>query len=134
MLSKLFKSSNSDLILIRKFIKDFLIEKDVKDNLQYQIILAVGEAAMNVVQHAYQGGNPLKEIKINLELINDVIQIDLFDEGKKADPNKIKPRKLEDIRPGGLGTHFIKMVMDEVNWIEAKDKWVNHLELKKKLK
>jgi hypothetical protein len=24
--------------------------------------------------------------------------------------------------------------MDEVNWIEAKEKWVNHLELKKKLK
>ena len=134
MLSRLFNSRQSDLILIRNFIKDFLIEKNVEDNLQYQIILAVGEAAMNIVQHAYQGGNSSKEIKINIELINEIIQIDLFDEGKKADPNRIKPRKLEDIRPGGLGVHFIKMVMDEVNWIEAKEKWVNHLELKKKLK
>ena len=134
MLSQLFKSSKSDLILIRNFIKDFLIKNDVEDSLQYQIILAVGEAAMNIVQHAYQGGNSSKEIKIKIELINEIIQIDLFDEGKKADPNRIKPRKLEDIRPGGLGVHFIKMVMDEVNWIETKDKWVNHLELKKKLK
>jgi anti-sigma regulatory factor (Ser/Thr protein kinase) len=134
MLSKLFNSRQSDLILIRNFIKDFLIEKNVEDNLQYQIILAVGEAAMNIVQHAYQGGNSSKEIKVNIGLINKVIKIDLFDEGEKADQSRIKPRKLEDIRPGGLGVHFIKMVMDEVNWIEAKEKWVNHLELKKKLK
>ena len=134
MLSRLFNSRQSDLILIRNFIKDFLIEKNVEDNLQYQIILAVGEAAMNIVQHAYQGGNSSKEIKVNIGLINKVIKIDLFDEGEKADQSRIKPRKLEDIRPGGLGVHFIKMVMDEVNWIEAKEKWVNHLELKKKLK
>ena len=89
---------------------------------------------MNIVQHAYKGGNSAKEIKIAIELINDYIQIDLFDEGEKADPNKIKPRKLEEIRPGGLGTHFIKMVMDEVKWIEPEENWVNHLVLRKKIK
>ena len=46
---------------------------------------------------------------------------------------KKKAKKLEDIRPGGLGTHFIKMVMDDVQWGEVKDNWVNNLILKKKL-
>jgi len=46
---------------------------------------------------------------------------------------KKKAKKLEDIRPGGLGIHFIKMVMDDVQWGEVKDNWVNNLILKKKL-
>ena len=44
---------------------------------------------------------------------------DFYDQGDKADP-KNKTKKLEEIRPGGLGTHFIKMVMDEVLWLDLK--------------
>ena len=133
MLSKIFKAEKSDLTHIRKFIQDFLIENKIKEDLQYQVVLAIGEAAMNIVQHAYKGGNALKKIKINLDLINQTLILDFFDEGIKADPSKIKPRKLEEIRPGGLGTHFIKMVMDDVQWREPKDNWINHLTLKKKI-
>ena len=61
MLSKIFKAEKSDLNYIRTFIKDFLIEKKIKEDLQYQIILAVGEAIMNIVQHAYKGGNASKK-------------------------------------------------------------------------
>ena len=133
MLSKIFKAEKSDLNYIRTFIKDFLIEKKIKEDLQYQIILAVGEAIMNIVQHAYKGGNASKKIKVDLSLIDEILILDFFDEGIKADPSKIKPRKLEEIRPGGLGTHFIKMVMDDILWGETKDNWVNHLILKKKI-
>jgi len=133
VLSKIFKAEKSDLNYIRTFIKDFLIEKKIKEDLQYQIILAVGEAIMNIVQHAYKGGNASKKIKVDLSLIDEILILDFFDEGIKADPSKIKPRKLEEIRPGGLGTHFIKMVMDDILWGETKDNWVNHLILKKKI-
>jgi len=133
MPSKTFKAEKSNLLLIREFIKKFIIKNKIKDDLQYQIILAAGEASMNIVQHAYKGGDALKRIKVDLNLINKTLILDFFDEGLKADSSKIKPRKLEDIRPGGLGTHFIKMVMDEVQWGESKDNWVNHLILKKKI-
>ena len=76
---------------------------------------------------------PQKKIKVDLSLIDETLILDFFDEGIKADPSKIKPRKLEEIRPGGLGTHFIKMVMDDILWGETKDNWVNHLILKKKI-
>ena len=133
MLSKTFKAEKSDLNYIRTFIKDFLFEKKIDEDLQYQIILAAGEAIMNIVQHAYSGGDSSKKIKVDLSLIDKILILDLFDEGIKADPSKIKPRKLEEIRPGGLGTHFIKMVMDDIHWGESKDNWVNHLILKKKI-
>ena len=133
MLSKTFKAEKSDLTHIRKFIQDFITEKKIKEDLQYQVILAVGEATMNIVQHAYKGGDALKKIKVNIDLIDETLIFDFLDEGIKADQSKIKPRKLEEIRPGGLGTHFIKMVMDDIQWGEPIDNWVNHLILKKRI-
>ena len=133
MYSKTFKAEKSDLTHIRKFIQNFLIENKIKEDLQYQVILAIGEATMNIVQHAYQGGEPSKKIKVDLSFEGKLLRISFFDEGIKANPSKIKPRKLEEIRPGGLGTHFIKMVMDDVQWGEPKDNWVNNLILKKRL-
>jgi anti-sigma regulatory factor (Ser/Thr protein kinase) len=40
--------------------------------------------------------------------------IELKDSGKKPDVSKIAPRKLDDVKPGGLGTHFIAAVFDSV--------------------
>ena len=131
MLSKIFKAEKSELPHIRKFIKIFFIEKGIKEELLFQIILAAGEAVMNIIQHAYKGGDSLKKIKVGLSWTEELLTLDFFDEGLKTDPLKIRPRALEDIKPGGLGTHFIKMVMDDIQWGESIDNWVNHLTLKK---
>ena len=80
--------------------------------------LAVDEALTNVIRHAY-GGILTKEIKIAIEQLNEVedrrgILICIRDFGKSVDPAKIKGRELSDIRPGGLGVHIMREVMDEV--------------------
>ena len=49
----------------------------------------------------------------------------------KIDPAKIGPRSLEDVRPGGLGTHFIRAVMDDATFIPLPDGEGNLLELVK---
>ena len=46
---------------------------------------------------------------------------------------KIKPRNINEIKPGGLGTHFIDQIMDNVRWVKS-DIWNNKLILKKKIK
>ena len=47
-------------------------------------------------------------------------------------PENIKPRKIDDIKPGGLGTFFIGQIMDEVIFkTSASHDWVNHLILTK---
>ena len=38
----------------------------------------------------------------------------LRDFGEKANISEIKSRKLDDVRPGGLGVHLIRCVMDKV--------------------
>ena len=80
--------------------------------------LAVDEALTNVIRHAY-GGSLDKEIKICIEELNEVddrqgLLICIRDFGKAVDPCKIKGRELSDIKPGGLGVHIMREVMDEV--------------------
>jgi serine/threonine-protein kinase RsbW len=83
-----------------------------------QIGLAVNEALANVIEHGYQG-NMSKVINITLDMVEDgpgqpAIQIIIRDFGQQVDPDCIKSRELSEIRPGGLGVHIIKTVMDDV--------------------
>jgi anti-sigma regulatory factor (Ser/Thr protein kinase) len=46
----------------------------------------------------------------------DRLTVQLRDYGRKADSAKIAPRNLEDVRPGGLGTHFMGAAFDAVTY------------------
>ena len=84
----------------------------------HAMALAVDEALANVIKHAY-GGACDKKIEIEIaELSGDTgekgLKINIRDFGKAVEISKIKGRDLEDIRPGGLGVHIMRKVMDEV--------------------
>lgn len=84
-----------------------------------QIALAVDEALANVIRHGYdnQPGQPI-DVTIEGVMHDDgrALQITVRDRGKHVDPGSIAPRDLDDVRPGGLGTHIIRSVMDEVEY------------------
>ena len=71
------------------------------------------------------------EIKISLKDSN--LEIGFFDKGKPVIPENIQHRKLDDIKPGGLGTFFIKQIMDDAVFKKDEQQWVNHLVLSKKI-
>ena len=79
------------------------------------ICLAANEGCTNIIRHAYDD-DYTKSIELRLETHADRLEIILLDEGRQTDPENIKPRDLEDIRPGGLGVHFIREIMDEVTY------------------
>ena len=81
-----------------------------------QIALAVDEAVANIIRHGY---NTRTDGKIWIMVTHEgdsrtglSMQVVIEDEAKQVDPCTIKSRDLEDIRPGGLGVHIIKEVMD----------------------
>jgi len=47
--------------------------------------------------------------------------IELTDSGKKPAVEKIAPRDLDDVRPGGLGTHFMSEVFDSVSYDTSRE-------------
>ena len=61
------------------------------------------------------------------------LEIGFFDKGKAVIPENIQHRKLDDIKPGGLGTFFIKQIMDAAVFKKDQKEWVNHLVLTKKI-
>lgn len=79
------------------------------------IVLAISEACMNIIQHAYQGDT---SGEIILEILDNERQlvVELHDHGCQADPACMQPRDLDDIRPGGLGTHFMRSLMDQCDY------------------
>jgi len=82
------------------------------------VTLAVDEACSNIIKHAYCGDSD-EVIEATFHMHDDRLEVLLRDFGKKANPDKIKPRKLDDVRPGGLGVHLIKSVMDVVQYDTA---------------
>ena len=129
-----FLATKDQLKNIRAFVKSHLNEKDFSKDETEKIILAIGEASMNIVQHAYKGGNEKEKIKVEIEIKEKKLFVHLFDQGKPAVPENIKPRDLKNIKPGGLGSFFIGEIMDEVKFMSIGKDWINHLVLTKYLK
>jgi sigma-B regulation protein RsbU (phosphoserine phosphatase) len=94
------------------------------------VLLAAGEAIENIIVHAY--GNRRGEIALAVHRMADGLMLRIRDFAPNVDPAKIQPRKLEDVRPGGLGTHFIRAVMDDASFIPLPDGEGNLLELVKR--
>ena len=93
--------------------------------------VAVSEAAANIIKHAYRNATD-KPIFMNCRILDDRLEIMLGDSGLKTDPEKIKSRPLEEIRPGGLGVHIIKSTMDEVTYDNSSEDF-NYLTMAKYL-
>jgi sigma-B regulation protein RsbU (phosphoserine phosphatase) len=81
------------------------------------IVLATDEACQNIIRHAYRGDSD-NVIEIEVEHRDDGLVFSLTDHAPTIDPSQVKPRDLEDIRPGGLGTYFIRRVMDQVEFLK----------------
>ena len=129
-----FEISTASLREIRIFSRNIFDRSKDLSSKKDDLVLAIAEAAQNIVKHAYNGGPHTDKMRVRISLNNNDLQIDIFDKGKPAIPENIKPRALDDIKPGGLGTFFIGQIMDQVVFKTKKEEgWVNQLVLTKKI-
>ena len=88
-----------------------------------KVVLAVDEALANVMKHGYErrlDGRIWLRAGRDTCCDGEGIRVVIEDEGRQVDPCNIKSRDLEDIRPGGLGVHIIREIMDDVRY-ECRD-------------
>ena len=128
---KEFAVESSSLKDVRTFAREALAKDPIFQNSMDDVVLALAEAAQNIVKHAYSGQPTGDKMKVEIKFKDNQLVIELFDKGSPAIPQNIKPRKLDDIKAGGLGTFFIGQIMDEVIFKTSATDWVNHLILKK---
>ena len=83
------------------------------------ITRAVDEAVANVMRHAY-GSSLDRRIDVSCKRVSGMVngipreglEIELLDQGVPFDQKKLTARSLDEVKPGGLGLHFIRDSMD----------------------
>ena len=128
-----FVVSSSSLKEVRSFSREVFEKVNINQDLKDELVLAIAEAAQNIVKHAYQGEDTDDKMEIKISLENGQLEIGFFDKGRPVDKGNVRHRKIDDIKPGGLGTFFIQQIMDAVVFKEGEKPWINHLVLTKNL-
>ena len=132
--SRDFLVSTASLKEVRVFSREVFEKINIPQDQKDELVLAIAEAAQNIVKHGYKGiENTTDKMQIKISLNNNELEIGFFDKGKPVVPGNVQHRKLDDIKPGGLGTFFIKQIMDEAVFKKDQKGWVNHLVLTKRI-
>ena len=103
------------LYVVRSALYPLVIDAGFGKKEARKIILAVDEACSNIIKHAYEGDHT-RPLSVTVTLGSETLRIVLRDWGKRVERSEIAPRNLSDIRPGGLGTHFMQAVFDTVRY------------------
>ena len=129
-----FLVNSSSLKDVRTFSRDVFDKINLPQEQKDELVLAIAEAAQNIVKHGYKGVEETSDrMEIKISLKDNHLEIGFFDKGKAVVPGNVQHRKLDDIKPGGLGTFFIKEIMDAAVFKKDQKGWVNHLILTKKI-
>ena len=131
---KAFLVKTSSLKDVRSFCREVFEKLEIDQNLKDELVLAIAEAAQNIVKHAYKDNPSSNDIMVvEVSCIDNKLKIAFYDRGTPVDPEKVKHRELDNIIPGGLGRFFIQEIMDAVEFKDGKKPWINHLVLTKQL-
>ncbi len=127
-----FAAKAGELKRVRAAVKREALAAGCDENAAQDVMLAVDEACQNVIRHAY-GEERDGDMVVRIEHEERSLVISLLDFAPRIDPQKVKPRDLDDVRPGGLGTHLIQEVMDSAEFVEPPPGCGNLLRMVKRI-
>jgi len=110
-------ANGASLKLVRRMVREAAEACGCSEACWRDIVIAVDEACQNVIRHAY-GEREQGDLVVDVRREGDVVAINVVDFAPPVDTAAIRPRPLEELRPGGLGTHFIKECMDRIEFRE----------------
>lgn len=127
-----FPSDPTRLCQVRERVRGVAQASGCCEKTVSELVIAVNEACMNIMQHAYKGDC---SGEIILEILNNGRELEfrLRDFAEPVDLDAIKPREIEDLKPGGLGTYFIQEIMDDCVYGHLAGECGNYLRMKKKI-
>jgi len=107
-----FSALPTNLKMVRCVVEAAACQAGCAEAICNHVVIAVNEACMNIIQHGYKG-DPTGEIELEFRNNGGVLEFHILDQAPTVNVDNVKPRDLDDLRPGGLGTHFIREIMDE---------------------
>lgn len=120
MTEGIFAGNRDSLQIIRTFTSAFLKEhfQSVGNEERDSIILAVNEAAANIIEHNYEQDSALKDREIYIEAgkIKNAVSFHLYYDGIEFDWSAVKKPEIREMRSGGFGIHLMHEIMDSVSY------------------
>jgi anti-sigma regulatory factor (Ser/Thr protein kinase) len=110
-----FASHPGNLCLVRDFVRSFLHDANFPESEKDLMILGLDEACTNVIRYAYQHRADQLMLLV-CERDDDGVVFRLRDFGEQADPERLRGRPLDLVRPGGLGIHLIHHAFTKVDY------------------
>lgn len=105
---------------IRGFVSPIL-DVDFGEDEKGRLVLAIDEACSNIIKHAQKWFKRRGVIQVEIRNRRKSVEIRVRNFCREKDVENICPRDLDEIRPGGLGTHFIAEIMDRVEIVPDED-------------
>ncbi len=131
-LSYRFAARAENLQGARAAVREYLSARGVSEVVVNDIVLAIDEANQNIIRHAY-GEHENGDIVLEMSMDDGELAVAIRDFAPPIDPAAVAPRPLDDVRPGGLGTHFMRSIMDEVAYLRPADGNGNLLHMRKRI-
>lgn len=129
---------------IREHVRTLAAQAGAPAEWTADLVLAVDEACQNIIRHGYGCAGLDASLADRCVIVVEVaavpaagppeaLVVRLTDFAQPVDEAKIAARDLEDVRPGGLGVHFIRSLTDECAWVAPPVGAGNVLRLLKRL-
>ena len=97
---------------VRALLNTLAAQQGLGDIESCHLALAMDEALTNVIRHGYQG-DPNGRIWIAIApLPSGGLRVEIEDRARTVDPASLQGRDLDDVRPGGLGMHLMRTLVD----------------------
>jgi serine/threonine-protein kinase RsbW len=124
----------TNLKLIRDHVEDAARGAGFPDLKVYDLVLAVDEAATNIMMHGYgvsaataESGGEAGVVEVETNLDDSTLRVTLRDQARPFDltaaPVQTELPPLGERMPGGLGIFLIRKTMDEIRYRRTPDGW-----------
>jgi sigma-B regulation protein RsbU (phosphoserine phosphatase) len=133
LFSTCFAATPGQLKPMRDAVLAAVQAQGVDAELASNFVLALNEACMNVIQHG-KAASAITQISVELLRQDDTLILHVLDNAAPVDVSSVEPRHLDDVRPGGLGVHFMREIMDQVEFLPPPAGFGNFLRMRKTIR
>ncbi len=129
------KNDRTEIPRLARMVSEFCEQHQLPSTVEADLNLALEEIVINVMAHGYSRDGD-HAIAVHLELEGGTLTVRVEDDGLPFNPLEAPPANLAvppiERRPGGLGIHFVKTLMDALQYQRLGNK--NVLVMQKRMK